>query len=128
MFNFFNKLKNNKFGNFRSCNRMNYVLVNFQTAKQMIENNEVILIDVRTKAEYDSMHIINSINIPIDSINSGNFNLPKDSKIMVYCSSGTRSKTAIMLLNKMGYDKIYIWEYAALTTFPYKNMLIYNKI
>lgn len=128
MFNFLSKLKKNKFGNFRSCNRMNYVLVNFQTAKQMIENNEVILIDVRTKAEYDSMHIINSINIPIDSINSGNFNLPKDSKIMVYCSSGTRSKTAIMLLNKMGYDKIYIWEYAALTTFPYKNMLIYNKM
>lgn len=127
MFNFLSKLKKNKFGNFRSCNRMNYVLVNFQTAKQMIENNEVILIDVRTKTEYDSMHIINSINIPIDSINSGNFNLPKDSKIMVYCSSGTRSKTAIMLLNKMGYDKIYIWEYAALTTFPYKNMLIYNK-
>lgn len=128
MFNFLSKLKKNKFGNFRSCNRMNYVLVNFQTAKQMIENNEVILIDVRTKAEYDSMHIINSINIPIDSINSGNFNLQKDSKIMVYCSSGTRSKTAIMLLNKMGYDKIYIWEYAALTTFPYKNMLIYNKM
>ena len=94
----------------------------------MIENNEAILIDVRDKNEYESMHIINAINISVDDIANGSIKFPKDSKIIVYCTSGTRSKKAIMLLNKQGYNKIYIWEYAALTTFPYKNMLIYNKM
>ena len=45
---------------------------------------------------------------------------------MVYCSSGSRSKTAIEILNSLGYLNIYIWEYGALATFPYKNMLEYN--
>lgn len=128
MFNFFNILRRNRFCNFRNYNNMNYTLINFETAKHMIENNEVILIDVRDKNEYDSMHIINAINISVDDITNGSVKFPKDSKIIVYCTSGTRSKKAIMLLNKQGYNKIYIWEYAALTTFPYKNMLTYNKM
>lgn len=128
MFNFFNILRRNRFCNFRNYNNMNYTLINFETAKHMIENNEVILIDVRDKKEYDSMHIINAINISVDDIANGSVKFPKDSKIIVYCTSGTRSKKAIMLLNKQGYNKIYIWEYAALTTFPYKNMLTYNKM
>ena len=128
MFNFFNILRRNRFCNFRNYNNMNYTLINFETAKHMIENNEVILIDVRDKNEYDSMHIINAINISVDDITNGSVKFPKDSKIIVYCTSGTRSKKAIMLLNNQGYNKIYIWEYAALTTFPYKNMLTYNKM
>ena len=47
--------------------------------------------------------------------------------IMVYCSSGTRSKMAIQILNGLGYNNIYIWEYGALATFPYKNMLVYSE-
>lgn len=128
MFNFFNILRRNRFCNFRNYNNMNYTLINFETAKHMIENNEVILIDVRDKKEYESMHIINAINISVDDIVNGSVKFPKDSKIIVYCTSGARSKKAIMLLNKQGYNKIYIWEYAALTTFPYKNMLTYNKM
>ena len=128
MFNFFNILRRNRFCNFRNYNNMNYTLINFETAKHMIENNEVILIDVRDKKEYESMHIINAINISVDDTVNGSVKFPKDSKIIVYCTSGARSKKAIMLLNKQGYNKIYIWEYAALTTFPYKNMLTYNKM
>lgn len=128
MFNFFNILRRNRFCNFRNYNNINYTLINFETAKHMIENNEAILIDVRDKNEYESMHIINAINISADDIANGSIKFPKDSKIIVYCTSGTRSKKAIMLLNKQGYNKIYIWEYAALTTFPYKNMLTYNKM
>ena len=31
------------------------------------------------------------------------------------------------LFNRKGFSNVYIWEYAALVTFPYKNMLVYNK-
>ena len=43
--------------------------------------------------------------------------------IILYCSSGIRTKEAIMILNSMGYTNLYIWEYGSLSNFPYKDML-----
>ena len=126
MFNFFRKVRMNNIIRTRVNNKLIYTLVNFETAKKMIEGNEVILIDVRSKKEYEFMHIKNSKNITVEEIQNGKINFLRESKIMVYCSSGTRSKSAISALNKLGYANIYIWEYASLTTFPYKNMLIYH--
>lgn len=93
----------------------------------MIDSQEVVLIDVRSKKEYDSMHIVNAINIPLDELKQGKYNLSYECKIMPYCSTGTRTKAAIEYFNRNGFSNVYIWEYAALVTFPYKNMLVYNK-
>ena len=127
MFNLFGRMKFGCFRRPRVYNKLIYTLVNFETAKKMIENHEIVLIDVRSKKEYDFMHIKEAINITSEEIQGGKIDFPKDSKIMVYCSSGTRSKTAISSLNRLGYTNIYIWEYASVTTFPYKNLIIYNK-
>lgn len=106
---------------------MNYKLIPFETAKDMIEKNDVLLIDVRTANEYDLMHIKNAINIPVNEIEQKIFQVDSTHPLMVYCSSGARSKTAIQILNNLGYNNIYIWEYGALATFPYKNMLVYGE-
>jgi rhodanese-related sulfurtransferase len=92
----------------------------------MIENNQVTLIDVRTQNEYELMHIKSAINIPVADIEKKIFIYEQNSPLMLYCSSGVRSKKAIEILNSLGYGNIYIWEYGALATFPYKNMLEYN--
>ena len=114
------------FGN-RSYRTLIYSLVPFEQAKNMIEENRVMLIDVRTPSEYEAMHITCAINIPVEELFQ-KMTPPEAGKgIMVYCSSGTRSKNAIQILNNLGYNNIYIWEYAALATFPYKNMLEYNE-
>lgn len=106
---------------------MNYKLIPFESAKDMIEKNDVLLIDVRTANEYDLMHIKNAINIPVNEIEQRIFQVDSTHPLMVYCSSGARSKTAIQILNNLGYNNIYIWEYGALATFPYKNMLVYGE-
>lgn len=106
---------------------MNYKLISFESAKDMIEKNDVLLIDVRTANEYDLMHIKNAINIPVNEIEQKIFQVDSTHPLMVYCSSGARSKTAIQILNNLGYNNIYIWEYGALATFPYKNMLVYGE-
>ncbi|MEG0873411.1 MAG: rhodanese-like domain-containing protein [Clostridia bacterium] len=106
---------------------LNYNLVPFEQAKAMIETKQVSLIDVRTKSEFNIMHIKGAENIPVVDIEKMIFSKDQEAKLMVYCSSGTRSKTAIQVLNNLGYNNIYIWEYAALATFPYKNMLVYNE-
>lgn len=114
------------YSNRSACN-LSYKLISFDEAKNMIENDSVILIDVRSESEYNIMHLKNAINIPVADIEKKIFIYEQTKPIMVYCSTGTRSKTAIINLNSLGYNNIYIWEYAALATFPYKNMLIYNK-
>lgn len=63
------------------------------------------IIDVRSKEEYNLGHIESSINIPLDKIETINYN--KNEKIIVYCASGNRSKTAANKLIEMGYTNIY---------------------
>ena len=103
-----------------------YNLISFEQAKNMIENNQVTLLDVRTTNEYELMHIKGAINMPVADIDKKIFIYEQNAPLMVYCSSGVRSKSAIEVLNNLGYANIYSWEYGALATFPYKNMLEYN--
>lgn len=130
MQNFFlggnNQNRNRGYQN-RYRSQMNYKLIPFEQAKDMIEKNNVVFIDVRSSNEYDLMHIKNAINIPVNEIEQRILQIEQTHPIMVYCSSGARSKTAIQILNNLGYNNIYIWEYGALATFPYKNMLVYGE-
>lgn len=120
--NIFNFQNRNRYRN----NRYIYNLVTFEQAKSMIDNNQVTLLDVRTQNEYELMHIKGAINMPVADIEKKIFIYEQNAPLMVYCSSGVRSKNAIEILNNLGYANIYIWEYGALATFPYKNMLEYN--
>jgi phage shock protein E len=78
--------------------------INYQ---QLIKENAII-VDVRTKAEYESGHIKNSINIPLDQL-AANLNKLKDKNkpIITCCASGMRSASAKTLLNSCGYLYVY---------------------
>lgn len=69
-------------------------------------NEDFILVDVRTKVEYESEHIKGAINIPLDEIESTTM-LKKDAKIVVYCQSGNRSAQAARKLIDNGYTNVY---------------------
>lgn len=121
MFNFFMH-RNNRFNRFNR--NMVYTLVSYDQIKSMILDSEYILIDVRTQSEYNFMHIINSVNIPVEKIRMCENEYRTKKGIIVYCSTGQRTKEAIKILNNLGYSNIFIWEYGSLTNFPYKDMLI----
>lgn len=78
-------------------------------AKALMEESEgYILLDVRTKEEYESGYIPGAINIPLSDIN-GNVvsSLPDKSRmILVYCRSGNRSRQASDKLSRLGYTNI----------------------
>ena len=78
-------------------------------AKALMEESEgFILLDVRTKEEYESGYIPGAINIPLSDIN-GNVvsSLPdKSQMILVYCRSGNRSRQASDKLSRLGYTNI----------------------
>ena len=53
-----------------------------------------IILDVRSKGEYQGGHIKGSINISVDSLSSNLNKLKKDKPIITCCASGMRSANA----------------------------------
>lgn len=91
--------------------------IDAKAAKKMMDETAVIL-DVRTKMEYEDGHISGAINIPVDSILEGNSKLPDlDETILVYCKSGNRSKEASQKLVDMGYKNVY--NFGGIDNWPY---------
>ena len=70
--------------------------------EKIMKEKEYVIIDVRTKEEYDESHVVNSINIPYDEIDS-KIDIDKDKIIFVYCKSGRRSSIAYDTLKSLGY-------------------------
>ena len=68
-----------------------------------------ILIDVRSPQEYIEEHLEGSILIPEYElkIKASEKLSDKEQAIIVYCSSGIRSKKAQKILEKMGYSNVY---------------------
>jgi rhodanese-related sulfurtransferase len=97
-------------------------LISYEEVNGIIENFEnlehVYIIDVREEDEYESGHLINSYNIPLSRLDDiENENISKDSKIIIYCRSGNRSKTAQERLNSMGYTNVY--DMGGIVNWPY---------
>ena len=71
--------------------------------EEIIKEDNYIVVDVRTNEEYETGHVVGSINIPYDEINKDT-ELDKTKTILVYCKSGARSKKAYDTLKSLGYD------------------------
>ena len=86
-----------------------YKRISMDEAKTLMEKEEgYILLDVRTKGEYESGYIPGAINIPLSDIDEKIISsLPdKSQMILVYCRSGNRSREASHKLSKLGYTNI----------------------
>jgi rhodanese-related sulfurtransferase len=68
---------------------------------------ELVVLDVRTQAEYDDGHIEDAILIPVAELPDRLSELSKDDEILVYCRSGNRSSTAVGIMEDAGFSKIF---------------------
>lgn len=85
-----------------------YKNINFEQAKLVIDNELVLILDVRTEEEFVTGHIVNAINIPVDELEYRISELKeKEAIILVYCKSGARSVVACEILESNGFDNIY---------------------
>ena len=75
----------------------------------MAADKTVVILDVRTPAEFAGGHIPGSVNLPLDEISAkaGKMLPDKDATLLVYCRSGARSRTASTQLVQMGYTGVY---------------------
>jgi rhodanese-related sulfurtransferase len=74
---------------------------------QEVISNGATIIDVRTKGEYQSGHLKNSINIPVDKLSEKIVKLNKSKPIVTCCASGSRSASARRMLKSNGFEQVY---------------------
>ena len=67
---------------------------------------EIHIIDVRKKSEFDSEHIVNAINVPLDYVNDNMAAVDKTKTYYVHCAGGYRSMVFISILRSRGYDNL----------------------
>ena len=92
-----------------------------EEAKEMMDTQEVIVLDVREQDEFDAGHILGAVLLPVGTItqNAAAAVIPElDSVVLVYCRSGNRSQTASKALAKLGYSNVY--EFGGINTWPYE--------
>lgn len=98
-----------------------YQQISQEEAKQKMETEDVLVLDVREQSEYDAGHIPDAVLLPVGEIDeeSAASVIPeKDTTVLVYCRSGNRSKTAAGKLAELGYTEIY--EFGGINTWPYE--------
>lgn len=77
--------------------------------EELIQDNSIQLVDVRTVVEYSEGHIPGSINVNVldtDFAANAEELLQKEYPVAVYCKSGRRSRNAAKILVEKGY-KVY---------------------
>ncbi|MDB4698723.1 rhodanese-like domain-containing protein [Candidatus Latescibacteria bacterium] len=77
------------------------------TLKQWLEQEEAVLVDVRTPSEHATERIIGSTLIPLAGLDASKLPEIGNKKLVVHCQSGMRSAIAVSILKVMGFDEIY---------------------
>jgi len=97
-----------------------YKKISAEDAKDIIDSEDVIVLDVRTPEEYKEGHIESAVLLPVNDIKdkAGEVLTNKDAKILVYCRSGNRSATAAKELIEMGYTDVY--DFGGIMSWPYE--------
>ncbi len=78
-------------------------------AHALLEAGGAALLDVRTEEEYALGHIAGSLLLPVDDVEAGVEALLPDKArpVIVYCRSGRRSRMAVEVMEKLGYETLY---------------------
>ncbi len=79
-----------------------------QRAWRLIDDG-ALLIDVRSRQEFEAGHLDNSINIEFDKVGelTAAIGENKDRDVVVYCRSGKRAERAKESLKGYGYNNIF---------------------
>jgi phage shock protein E len=82
--------------------------VSLKAARGHLKNGALV-IDVRTRTEFNSGHLPKAINIPLDEIESSLPRRVKDKNrvLLLHCQGGSRSSAAAKKLKSMGYARAF---------------------
>ena len=79
-------------------------------ATRLMNNENAVLLDVREAKEAAAGRLPNAIQIPLSELRTRMNELAKSAKrpVIVYCDRGARSRGAVSVLGKGGFERIYV--------------------
>jgi len=75
---------------------------------KMAKKEEMVILDVRTRREYEKGHIEGSMLIYIDELRDNLERLKKNEQIIIYCETGYRAYLGLRILKNMGYKDVKV--------------------
>jgi phage shock protein E len=81
--------------------------VNVQTVAAVMDDDNVVLLDVREQWEYDEGHIPGVVLIPMGEVANRLSEIPTDKTVILTCRSGNRSDQIATYLRQQGFDNVH---------------------
>ena len=106
--------------------------IDARTLKKRLEEDRVVLLDVREPDEYRHEHIRQAVNLPLSSFAGQNVDCPEGKEIVLHCQSGNRSMQAARMMAEKGHAAplyslaggIQDWKKAGLKTISSENAVL----
>ena len=83
-----------------------YQVVDTNGAVSLMDDDELLIIDVREEKERKAGFLSDDLNIPMGQVKAKMDTLDKSKNILVYCKSGTRSDRIADILSKNDFQKV----------------------
>jgi rhodanese-related sulfurtransferase len=90
-----------------------------ETKEKIDRKDDFILLDVRTKPEYDNGHIEGCLHMPLNELRSIMDRLDKSKEIVTYCGVGLRASNAHRILRNAGFEDAKFME-GSMAAWPYE--------
>ena len=84
-----------------------FQLIDVHGAKQYLDKENVVLVDIRDKVSYETEHVEGSFHLAIDSIEQFMKEFSCENTILVLCYHGNSSKGVAQYLCDQGYNDVY---------------------
>ena len=100
----------NKGNDTSSKSESSYKNINAKETEDLLASgDDIAVVDVRSKGEYDEGHIDRAQNIDFNDFENNLTILDdyKEKPVLLYCKTGNRSEKAAKILQKHGFKKVY---------------------
>lgn len=94
-------------GNIVTDKLKKYEDIDVNAATSLMDDDNLIILDVREEKERKNGYIDHDIHIPLSKVKSQLDKLDKNKTILVYCRSGSRSAHIAGLLTRNEYENVY---------------------
>ena len=90
----------------KSSQKSVILIENKSDFSEILDQKDIVIIDVRSESEYKEGHILKAVNIPYNELKN-KVKYDRKMKIVVYSKNDARSHMAAIILENMGYTRIY---------------------
>mgnify|MGYP001599548916 FL=1 len=94
-------------GNIITDKLKKYEDIDANTATALMDDDNLIILDVREKKERKNGYIDGDMHIPLGDVKNQFNKLDKNKSILVYCRSGSRSAHIAGLLTRNEFENVY---------------------